>query len=171
MFCEIPERNRGPDIEMAPTTLMMLAEERSLPAKFVRDEDERPKVAYNQFSNDVPVISLAGIDEVDGRRGEICRKIVEACEEWGIFQVVDHGVDGKMIGEMYSLSREFFVLPAEEKLRYDMTGGKKGGFLVSSHLQVAFRSKHLCCCLDCSGYCVFHYSCCCWWRSLVRVYV
>lgn len=142
---------------MAPTTLTMLAEERTLPEKFVRDEDERPTVAYNQFSNDVPVISLAGIDEVDGRRDEICRKIVDACEEWGIFQVVDHGVDGKMIGEMNRLAREFFVLPAEEKLRYDMTGGKKAGFLVSSHLQVVFRNNHLSCCLDCSGCCVFFF--------------
>ncbi|KAI3428945.1 uncharacterized protein J3R85_008969 [Psidium guajava] len=120
---------------MAPLTLTALAKERTLPEKFVRDEEERPTVAYNQFSNVVPVISLAGIDEVDGRRGEICRKIGESCEEWGIFQVVDHGIDGKMIGEMYRLAREFFVLPAEEKLRYDMTGGKQGGFLVSSHLQ------------------------------------
>jgi len=27
-------------------------------------------------------------------------------------------------------------LPPEEKLRFDMSGGKKGGFIVSSHLQV-----------------------------------
>nr|KYP38198.1 Naringenin,2-oxoglutarate 3-dioxygenase [Cajanus cajan] len=122
---------------MAPTakTLTYLAKEKTLESSFVRDEDERPKVAYNHFSNEVPVISLAGIDEVDGRRGEICKKIVEACESWGIFQVVDHGVDVKLVSEMTRLAREFFALPPEEKLRFDMSGGKKGGFIVSSHLQ------------------------------------
>jgi len=122
---------------MAPTTttLTALAEEKTLQNKFVRDEDERPKVAYNEFSNEIPVISLAGIDEVEGRRSEICRKIVEACEDWGIFQVVDHGVDSSLISEMTRLAREFFALPPEEKLRFDMSGGKKGGFIVSSHLQ------------------------------------
>ncbi|PON42671.1 Oxoglutarate/iron-dependent dioxygenase [Parasponia andersonii] len=121
---------------MAPTTLTALAEEKTLQASFVRDEDERPKVAYNQFSSEIPIISLAGIDDdVDGHRSEICKKIVEACEDWGIFQVVDHGVDTKLVAEMTRLAREFFALPPEEKLRFDMTGGKKGGFIVSSHLQ------------------------------------
>ncbi|KAK4773937.1 hypothetical protein SAY87_028956 [Trapa incisa] len=123
---------------MAPTvsTLTALAEEPALQGSFIRDEDERPKVAYNNFSDDIPVISLEGIDVESGpRRAEICRKIVEACEEWGLFQVVDHGVDAKLIEDMTRLARDFFALPAEEKLRFDMSGGKKGGFIVSSHLQ------------------------------------
>nr|QOU08776.1 F3H [Triadica sebifera] len=120
---------------MAPSTLTALAEEKTLQQSFVRDEDERPKIAYNQFSNEIPVISLGGIDDVGGKRNEICKKIVEACEDWGIFQVVDHDVDPKLISEMTRLAKEFFALPPEEKLRFDMSGGKKGGFIVSSHLQ------------------------------------
>ncbi|KAJ4774708.1 Flavanone-3-hydroxylase [Rhynchospora pubera] len=123
---------------MAPGTpfLPTISDEKTLRASFVRDEDERPKVAYNQFSNDIPVISLEGIDDQEGgRRAEICKKIVEACEDWGIFQVVDHGVDTTLVSEMTCHAREFFALPPEEKLRFDMTGGKKGGFIVSSHLQ------------------------------------
>ena len=126
---------------MAPSTLTALAEEKTLQQSFVRDEDERPKVAYNQFSNEIPVISLQGIDDVHGRRSEICKKIVEACEDWGIFQVVDHGVDVKLISEMTRLAREFFALPPDEKLRFDMSGGKKGGFIVSSHLQVKNKNS------------------------------
>ncbi|KAL2468246.1 Naringenin [Forsythia ovata] len=120
---------------MAATTLTPLAQEKTLQQKFIRDEDERPKVAYNEFSKEIPVISLAGLDETKGRRSEICKKIVEACEDWGIFQVVDHGVDYRLISEMTRLAHEFFALPAAEKLRFDMSGGKKGGFIVSSHLQ------------------------------------
>lgn len=121
---------------MAPaTTLTSIAHEKTLQSKFVRDEDERPKVAYNEFSSEIPVISLAGIDESNEKRSEICKKIVEACEGWGIFQVVDHGVETTLISEMTSLATDFFAMPSEEKLRFDMTGGKKGGFIVSSHLQ------------------------------------
>nr|UOI87842.1 flavanone 3-hydroxylase [Althaea officinalis] len=120
---------------MAPSTLTALAGEKTLQSSFVRDEDERPKVAYNQFSNEIPVISLAGIGDVDRKRVEICNKIVEACEDWGVFQVVDHGVDTKLISDMNRLARDFFALPADDKLRFDMSGGKKGGFIVSSHLQ------------------------------------
>ncbi|KAL8059212.1 hypothetical protein ABFX02_03G071000 [Erythranthe guttata] len=116
-------------------SLTSLAEEKYVNKKFIRDEDERPKVAYNEFSDDIPVISLAGIGECGGERAETCRKIVAACEEWGIFQVVDHGVDTELVKDMTRSAREFFDLPAEEKLRFDMSGGKKGGFIVSSHLQ------------------------------------
>lgn len=120
---------------MAPSTLTALAEEKTLQSSFIRDEDERPKVAYNQFSNEIPIISLKGLDDIDGARAEICKKIVEACEDWGIFQVIDHGVGDELISDMTRLAREFFALPPEEKLRFDMSGGKKGGFIVSSHLQ------------------------------------
>ena len=82
----------------------------------------------------VPVSSLQAIDGVC--RAEIRDRVAAACEGWGIFQVVDHGVDADLIADMTRLSREFFALPAEDKLRYDMSGGKKGGFIVSSHLQV-----------------------------------
>lgn len=127
---------------MAPTTtLTSLAEEKTLQSSFIRDEDERPKVAYNQFSNEIPIISLKGLDDKDGARNEICKKIVEACEDWGIFQVIDHGVDSNLISEMTKLAREFFALPPEEKLRFDMSGGKKGGFIVSSHLQVPLLNQ------------------------------
>nr|KAJ0216256.1 hypothetical protein LSAT_V11C300129900 [Lactuca sativa] len=127
---------------MAPASMEW--NENSLHEKgFIRDEDERPKVPHNKFSDEIPVISLEGIDDLEGsdggvksRRAEICEKIVKACEDWGIFQVVDHGIDAKLLSEMTRLAREFFQLPAEEKLRFDMTGGKKGGFIVSSHLQV-----------------------------------
>lgn len=61
---------------------------------------------------------------------------MEACENWGIFQVVDHGVDQQLVAEMTRLAKEFFALPPDEKLRFDMSGAKKGGFIASSHLQV-----------------------------------
>ncbi|KAM3363015.1 naringenin,2-oxoglutarate 3-dioxygenase [Capsicum galapagoense] len=119
---------------MPPSSLTSLANETTVPTSFIRDEEERSKVAYNNFSDDIPVISLKDIDEI-GTRGEICEKIVKACEDWGIFQVVDHGVDPQLISQMTKFAKEFFALPSEEKLRFDMSGGKKGGFIVSSHLQ------------------------------------
>ncbi|KAM6591805.1 hypothetical protein CsatA_014410 [Cannabis sativa] len=119
---------------ISTTTLTDLSAEKTLQTKFVRDEDERPKVPYNKFSTEIPIISLAGISSPENR-SHIRNRIVQACEEWGIFQVVDHGVDASLIGDMTDLSRRFFALPPQDKLRFDMSGGKKGGFIVSSHLQ------------------------------------
>ncbi|KAG0453033.1 hypothetical protein HPP92_025697 [Vanilla planifolia] len=104
---------------------------------FIRDEDERPMVAHNDFSNEIPVVSLAGIDDEGegGQRGEICRRVAAACEEWGMFQVVNHGIDAGLIDDMMRLARDFFALPPEEKRRFYMSDGKRGGFIVSSHLE------------------------------------
>ncbi|KAK3143461.1 hypothetical protein QOZ80_4AG0300630 [Eleusine coracana subsp. coracana] len=126
---------------MAPVTssasaepfLPTMSSEATLRASFVREEDERPKVAHDAFSDVVPVVSLEGID--GARRAEIRARVAAACEDWGIFQVVDHGVDPALVADMTRLAREFFALPPADKLRFDMSGGKKGGFIVSSHLQ------------------------------------
>nr|QBI90547.1 flavanone-3-hydroxylase [Picea glauca] len=116
-----------------PDFLVTAEVPKSLQSIFIRDEDERPKVAYNQFSKDIPVISLSGIEGAE--RGRVIDEVSKACSEWGIFQVVDHGVPKELVDSMTRLSKDFFALPAEEKLKYDMRGGKRGGFVVSSHLQ------------------------------------
>ncbi|KAG6435340.1 hypothetical protein SASPL_100211 [Salvia splendens] len=64
------------------------AEAGSFHQNFMRDEEERPKVAHGQFSDEIPVISFAGIE-----KGE------EA----------DRGGD---------LALDFFALPSKEKLRF-----------------------------------------------------
>lgn len=121
-------------ISAVPPFLPTAAEgETKLRASFVREEDERPKVPHDRFSDEVPVVSLEGID--GARRAEIRARVAAACEDWGIFQVVDHGVDAALVADMARLARDFFALPPEDKLRFDMSGGKKGGFIVSSHLQ------------------------------------
>ncbi|CAN6217684.1 unnamed protein product, partial [Urochloa humidicola] len=124
-----PVSGGGAVLPFLPTA----SSEATLRPSFVRDEDERPKVPHDIFSDEVPVISLEGID--GARRAEIRGRVATACEDWGIFQVVDHGVDAALVAEMTRLAREFFAMPPQEKLRFDMSGGKKGGFIVSSHLQ------------------------------------
>ncbi|CAN6475685.1 unnamed protein product [Victoria cruziana] len=116
--------------------LPSLGEELTVPTAFVRNEAERPKVAHDAFSDDVPVISFADIDSADpDRRAAVFRNIVDALENWGIFQVVDHGVDPALVSAMVDLSTRFFrLIPAEEKLRFEMTAGKRGGYIFSNHM-------------------------------------
>ncbi|CAD6272735.1 unnamed protein product [Miscanthus lutarioriparius] len=60
------------------------SEDATLRASFVRDEDERPK----------------GIDGGGARLAEIRDRVAAACKDWGIFQVVDHGVDAALVAEI-----------------------------------------------------------------------
>ncbi|XP_022156653.1 naringenin,2-oxoglutarate 3-dioxygenase-like [Momordica charantia] len=100
----------------------------------LKKEKTDHKVTF--VDNEIPIISLVGIDdEVNGRRGDIKKKIAEACEVWGIFQVVDHGVDAKLVSDMIHLAKDFFDMSSQEKLRFDMSSGKRGGFLATTHLK------------------------------------
>ncbi|KAK9055952.1 hypothetical protein SSX86_027039 [Deinandra increscens subsp. villosa] len=50
------------------------------------------------------------------------------CHDWGVFQVVNHGVDKLLVEKMKKEIAEFFKLPVEEKLRYKLTEGEYQGY-------------------------------------------
>ncbi|KAJ1687642.1 hypothetical protein LUZ63_019032 [Rhynchospora breviuscula] len=57
----------------------------------------------------VPVVDLSR------PRPDVSRIIVEACEEFGFFKVINHGVSKTLMEQMENTAREFFSLPAQEK--------------------------------------------------------
>jgi len=74
-------------------------------------------------TNNVPVISMAEIDRQAGRR-----LIDAACRQWGFFQVVDHGIDTRVIDQMRARMREFFNQPRADKLRLERTEFNPWGY-------------------------------------------
>ncbi|BBN05193.1 protein MpDOXC18 [Marchantia polymorpha subsp. ruderalis] len=78
-------------------------------------------VQETQTSGDIggaPVIDLTGIEGPSRER--IMREVSAACEEWGFFQVVNHGVDLAVMKRAKDASKEFFASPDEEKLKFAM---------------------------------------------------
>ncbi|KAL4919797.1 putative MFS transporter [Aspergillus aurantiobrunneus] len=53
------------------------------------------------------------------RRRECTEKIRHACRTLGFFQLIKHPISLSLQREMFKLSREFFALPLEEKLKLD----------------------------------------------------
>jgi flavonol synthase len=53
-----------------------------------------------------------------------------AAREWGIFQVVNHGVPASAVSELQRVGRDFFALSQAEKQRYamDPSSGKTEGY-------------------------------------------
>ncbi|OWM74096.1 protein SRG1 isoform X2 [Punica granatum] len=93
-----------------------------IPERFVRDMTERPVTACS--AQDVPVINISKLG--DGEK-EISR-LADACENWGFFQVVDHGIDFDLLERIEKVGMEFFMLPVEEKQRYAMAPGTVQGY-------------------------------------------
>ncbi|KAJ8623171.1 hypothetical protein MRB53_031700 [Persea americana] len=55
-------------------------------------------------------------------------KLAAACEEWGFFQVVNHGINTRLLESIQKVAKEFFMLPLEEKEKYPMAPGTIQGY-------------------------------------------
>lgn len=59
---------------------------------------------------DVPIVDLSNPNE-----DLVARAVVKASEEWGIFQVVNHGIPPELMRRLKEVGTEFFELPETEK--------------------------------------------------------
>lgn len=88
----------------------------SIPSEFVWPVYERPaRKTFNEF--EIPLIDLSSL-QVDELREKTVAEIGRASEEWGIFQVVNHGIPDELVQHLQAAGKEFFDLPLEEKEPY-----------------------------------------------------
>ncbi|KAM3357917.1 protein SRG1 [Capsicum galapagoense] len=100
----------------------------SIPERFVRDMIERPKLGTvttpSSCNLNIPVVDLS---KIMNSQDEIM-KLSTSCEEWGFFQVINHGIDLDLLEKMEKIAMEFFMLPLEEKQKYPMAPGTVQGY-------------------------------------------
>jgi len=70
-----------------------------------------------------PVIDISDVDSLDTHAA-----VDAACREWGVFQVVGHGLDARMLAALRRQMRALFGAPLEEKLAISRTAGNPWGF-------------------------------------------
>ncbi|KAJ7968829.1 Oxoglutarate-dependent dioxygenase 2 [Quillaja saponaria] len=54
------------------------------------------------------------------------QKLLLVCKEWGLFQLVNHGVSDSLLEKLKEETEEFFQLPLKEKVKYKMEGDFEG---------------------------------------------
>ncbi|KAM7280356.1 hypothetical protein ACFE04_007490 [Oxalis oulophora] len=62
--------------------------------------------------NNLPVIDLSRVDD----RSELSKVIIKACEEYGFFKVINHGVSDDVVTRMEQQGLDFFGMPLKDKL-------------------------------------------------------
>ncbi|XP_027118194.1 1-aminocyclopropane-1-carboxylate oxidase homolog [Coffea arabica] len=71
-----------------------------LPRIFVHDNIDQEKKSWNgRLQSSIPVIELEG--------SEITDQVPDACERWGFFQVVNHGIPDRTMDKMLERIRMF----------------------------------------------------------------
>ncbi|KAG6477061.1 protein SRG1-like [Zingiber officinale] len=105
------------------------AQPTAIPARYIRDSTERPAADAVLASLRVPVIDLSKLVRGGRRQSqEEMARLCSACEEWGFFQVINHGIEEGLLESMETLAKEFFMLPLEEKEKCPMAPGTIQGY-------------------------------------------
>ncbi|KAJ6370827.1 hypothetical protein OIU77_001351, partial [Salix suchowensis] len=87
-----------------------------IPRCFVHSPENVLKSSSNSsniISHQVPIIDFEGFESC--RRSEVVNEIRKASEEWGFFQIINHGIPVVVMDEMLARMKRFHEQPQEAK--------------------------------------------------------
>ncbi|KAL8248261.1 hypothetical protein R6Q59_005129 [Mikania micrantha] len=101
----------------------------TVPHQYVQDHRE-PTFVPNDTSPlpSIPVIDMNDLIMEGSNMDLQLKHLHSVCCNWGIFQLVNHGVDESLLDQMKNEVVRFFEAPIEEKLRYKLKGGEYEGY-------------------------------------------
>ncbi|KAB1207842.1 Plant intracellular Ras-group-related LRR protein 3 [Morella rubra] len=125
--------------KMATATEPQLA----LAPNFILPKDKRPQLSQITSLASIPIIDLNDEDIKTGGRGSssLLEKISQACEEYGFFQIINHGVPEELCDKVMTATTEFFELPPEERAEFFSEDPSKQVRLFNYYLKVEGQEK------------------------------
>ncbi|CAL5346994.1 unnamed protein product [Camellia sinensis] len=103
----------------------------SIPQRFIRDIAEDPSLSTltppspssKPSFTAIPVVDLSKLTQ-----NTQLSKLATACQDWGFFQVINHGIDPGLLERLEKVSMDFFMMPLGEKQKYPMAPGTIQGY-------------------------------------------
>ncbi|KAI3724111.1 hypothetical protein L2E82_35877 [Cichorium intybus] len=95
-----------------------------VPQKYVLPALERPNNSITSKPYDVTNLKLPVIDfaQLHGPKHEqVITSLAHACQNYGFFQVINHGISSDVTSKMIDVARRFFELPLKEREKYMST--------------------------------------------------
>uniref|UniRef100_A0A0D9XMD4 Fe2OG dioxygenase domain-containing protein n=1 Tax=Leersia perrieri TaxID=77586 RepID=A0A0D9XMD4_9ORYZ len=110
-----------------------------IPERYIRPEVGTDEIiSGHDINSAIPVIDLAKLLDPQSSQEE-CAKLGSACQHWGFFQLINHGVPDEVINDVREDLTEFFRLPLETKQAYAKPTDKFEGY--GQHFVVSERQK------------------------------
>ncbi|KAG2686416.1 hypothetical protein I3843_09G004600 [Carya illinoinensis] len=94
-----------------------------VPKKYILPPCDRPNTedgVLNHVSEQnlkLPIIDFAELMQ-GANRSQVLESLANACEQYGFFQLVNHGIPSDVISSMIDVCSRFFELPFEERSKY-----------------------------------------------------
>nr|AYM45134.1 flavonol synthase [Fagopyrum tataricum] len=84
----------------------------SLSSKYIISDDKRPRLSEVVHSDSIPIIDM------NKELNDVVQQVAQASQEYGFFQIINHGVSDNLYKKAMEVVTEFFHLPPEEKARF-----------------------------------------------------
>lgn len=116
----------------------------TVPEKYIFPPEKRPGNVTFNASKSIPVIDLEAI-AISQDRDATIQKILKAGQDYGFFQVINHGVAEDLMNDTMSVFKEFFELPEEDKTSFYCEDAMRNNhcMLYTSSLLYATEDVHL----------------------------
>ncbi|CAI0475234.1 unnamed protein product [Linum tenue] len=98
----------------------------SIPLHFLQQTRIALSVPTPSSSAEIPTVDYTLLASPGSGETEL-QKLHSACKNWGIFQVVNHGMSPEVMEKLRGEIEEFYELPLEEKMKYGGDGEGYGG--------------------------------------------
>ncbi|OIS98480.1 PREDICTED: feruloyl CoA ortho-hydroxylase 1-like [Nicotiana attenuata] len=85
----------------------------SLPVQYIQPLEERITTSTVITDDSIPIIDASNWNDP-----KVADQICMAAQNWGFFQIINHGVPIEVLDNIKETSHRFFSLPAEEKKMY-----------------------------------------------------
>ncbi|KAL7212659.1 hypothetical protein ACSBR2_015359 [Camellia fascicularis] len=111
-------------------TIQELAKEPMLviPELYVHlDNEPCPILSEDATSQTIPTVDMQRLLMGEATDFQL-DKLHSICKEWGIFQLVNHGVSSLLVEKLKYEIEEFYKLPLEEKMKYKIQPGDVEGY-------------------------------------------
>lgn len=78
---------------------------------YISPVEIRPGELVVPLCNTIPVIDLENLGQ---NQTELVQQIVKASQEFGFFQLINHGVPEGLVQDVMRVAKELFELPADD---------------------------------------------------------
>uniref|UniRef100_A0A2N9EK05 Non-haem dioxygenase N-terminal domain-containing protein n=1 Tax=Fagus sylvatica TaxID=28930 RepID=A0A2N9EK05_FAGSY len=96
-----------------------------VPERYIRVDQDPPSLETP--APNIPTIDMKQLASLETKDFEL-EKLHEGCKEWGLFQLVNHGISSSLLEKLNHEVEGLFKLPLEEKMKFKIRPGDVQGY-------------------------------------------
>ncbi|KAH9605216.1 hypothetical protein KSS87_002862 [Heliosperma pusillum] len=116
-------------VELEKSIVQEVAKTGKVPQEFLHEDELSKGMDVPEQWRDILLVDFSLLfSSLPAVADAELEKLCSALSNWGYFQVINHGMDNSFLQEVFEISKQFFNLPLEEKIKYSSSDEKVQGY-------------------------------------------